>query len=87
MTFNPKNFRRIEDDLNFTIRESTYSTLILIKANGDAEYARTRGDKDQLISQFIEGEDLLLWAWIGQHKTDIFMLDQGDLDRWYSKPK
>lgn len=85
MRFNPKNFRRIADDskLPFKIRTADHTTLILIKSSGDAEYARTRSDKDQVIERFDTQADLLLWAWVGQHHTDIFMLMQQDLDLYY----
>lgn len=85
MRFNPKNFRRITDDSKppFKIRTADHTTLILIESSGDAEYARIRSDKDQIIERFDTQADLLLWAWVGQHHTDIFMLTQQDLDLYY----
>ena len=85
MKFNPKNFRRITDGCkpSLKIRTADDTTLILIKSSGDAEYARTRGDKDSLVAQFDDQDDLLLWAWVGQYHTDIFMLTQQDLDQYY----
>ncbi len=85
MTFTPKNFRRITDDNKppFKIRIADQTTLILIKASGDAEYARTRSDKDQLIAQFDPKRDLLLWGWPGDYHTDIFLLTNEDLDIYY----
>ena len=85
MTFNPRNFRRIpeEGEPPPKIRTTDNSTLILIQSTGDAEYARTRGDKDQLVQRFNATADLLLWAWVGQHHTDIFILTQADLNRYY----
>jgi hypothetical protein len=77
MRFNPLNFRRI------TIRTADFTTLILIKASGDAMYARGRHDKDQLISKFEDDSDLLLWAWVGQYHTDIFMLTKQDIDQYF----
>jgi len=61
MKFNPKNFRTITGNTNPpSIRTADESTLILVKGSGDAEYARTRTDKDRLVEQFDEKEDLLL---------------------------
>lgn len=85
MTFKPKNFRRITEGSEppFKIRTADSTTLILIKSTGDAMYGRTRGDKDQLIAEFDGKSDLLLWAWVGQYHTDIFMLTKEDLSRYY----
>jgi hypothetical protein len=85
MTFNPQNFRRItdEDKPSFKIRTADHTTLILIKSSGDAMYGRTRGDKDRIIAGFDAELDLLLWAWVGEHHTDIFILTQSDVSRFY----
>lgn len=84
MKFNPKNFRTITSDTNPPlIRTADESTLILIKESGDAEYARTRTDKDRLVEQFDEKQDLLLWAWVGAYHTDVFQLTKEDLQRYY----
>jgi hypothetical protein len=81
----PKNFRRITGDSkpSSKIRTADHTTLILIKESGDAMYGRTRADKDQIIGEFQEGSDLLLWAWVGQHHTDFFILDQKDIHSFY----
>jgi hypothetical protein len=55
---------------------------LLVKASGDAEYARTRSDKDAVVSRF-DAQDLLLWTWVGRHHTDVFMLTREDLDQHY----
>jgi hypothetical protein len=55
------------------IRTADESTLILIKGSGDAEYARTRTDKDRLVEQFDEKENLRLWAWVGR-TTQMFSI-------------
>jgi hypothetical protein len=85
MTFRPKNFRRITDDSkpSFKIRTADRTTLVLVKSSGEAEYGRTRGDKDQLVAQFDPDADLLLWAWVGEHHTDTFLLTQEDVDLHY----
>lgn len=33
--------------------------------------------KDRLVEQFDEKEDLLLWAWVGAHHTDVFNPTKG----------
>jgi hypothetical protein len=83
--FNPKNFRRIEKDHEpqFDLRTHQGSTLILIKSSGDAMYGRTRADKDHIVAEFDGKTDLLLWAWTGTYKTDIFLLTREELDRYY----
>lgn len=83
MNFTPQ-FRKISDDVSPRgIREWDTAPLILIKADGTATYANSRGGKDQLVDSFVEGEDLLLWPWPGQWRTDIFMLTRADLDKHY----
>src|ERR1700692_108837 len=78
MIFKPQNFRRRGKDSNPpTIREA--GTLIIVKASGETAYARTKGDKDHVVSHFDEKRDLLLWAWIGERYTDIFQLTKDDL--------
>jgi len=86
LEFKPQNFRRITEDSkpSFKIRTSSCSTLILIKSSGEASYARTRGDKDQLVAVFDSKTDLLLWAWVGEYHTDIFLLKDEDVKTHYS---
>ena len=83
--FNPKNFRRIDKDNEppSSLRNHEGSTLILIKSTGDAMCGRTRADKDQIVADFDADADLLLWAWTGRYKTDIFVLTKQDVDRYY----
>jgi hypothetical protein len=85
MIFQPQNFRRIDGDSKpwFKIRTSQRSTLILVKASGWCMYGRTRGDKDTIVREFEPAKDLLLWAWIGEHDTDIFQLTEEDLKEHY----
>jgi hypothetical protein len=85
MKFNPKNFRRITSDNRppFPIRANKNTTLILVKATGDAEYAKDENSKDRIVAQFDEAADLLLWAWAGAWSTDIFVLSKEDLDNYY----
>jgi hypothetical protein len=83
MTFTPA-FRRIETghEPDFKIRTADSMPLMLIKMTGEAWWAINRGDKDNLVSRFEEG-DLLLWAWVGQWSTTIFQLTIADLKQHY----
>lgn len=64
------------------IRVSDGCTLILIKSTGEASFGRTRADKDETIAAY-EAPDLLLLAWTGQYRTDIFELSPGDIANYY----
>jgi hypothetical protein len=85
MTFNPSNFRRITEDSEpqFKIQKNDRATLILIRESGDAEYAWRAYEKDNLVSRFNAQTDLLLFAWVGQWHTDIFMLTEQDVNKYY----
>jgi hypothetical protein len=63
------------------------SPLILITADGSARYERTREGKDALVNRFNEAEDLLLFSWAGQWKTDVFRLSRAGLDKFYGFPQ
>jgi hypothetical protein len=69
------------------IREMKLSPLILVKADGAARYASGRTDKDALIAAFADGEDLLLFPWVGKWTTDVFRLTREDLQRHYDAPQ
>jgi hypothetical protein len=85
MKFQPQNFRRFSEDSkpHFKIRTADDMTLILIKSSGEAMYGRTRGDKDELITKFDDRNDLLLFVWVGQFHTDIFLLTKKDIAEHY----
>lgn len=76
------DFRKFHGDsrvsLNNMLDMST-SPFILIKKNGESTYANSRGDKQYLIEQFNEKKDLLLFAWSGRWRTDVFQLSKEDL--------
>ncbi len=83
MTFTPLNFRTLSpDNAPPKIRTLDSSPLITVSKSGFAHYARTRGDKDKLIANY-KPADLLLFAWTGQHHTDVFILTQTDIDAHY----
>jgi hypothetical protein len=67
----------------YRIRNDRLSPLILITELG-SEYASAAGDKDDLVSRYNPSAgDLLLWAWVGKNRTDVFVLQKDDLDRYY----
>jgi hypothetical protein len=83
--FKSQNLRRITEDSkpSVKIRLLDGMPLILIKGSGDAQYGVTRGDKDDIVRDFDSHTDLLMWAWVGQWKTTIFMLTVEDLQQYY----
>ena len=90
MIFTPENFRTFDAKTpspSIEIRTRDGSPMILIKSTGEAAYAGTRLEKDQLVARFDDEYDLLLWAWQGQYRTDVFRLTRADLDRCYIKKK
>ena len=90
MTFKPENFYVFNEKTpspSIEIRTTDGSPLILIKSTGEAVWAGTQVEKDQLISRFDNEHDLLLWAWHGRYRTDVFRLTRADLDRCYIHKK
>lgn len=84
MIFKPK-FRHLPPDFSRKIRLMDGSPLILVKVTGEASFANSRTGKDQLVGQ-VEPSDLLLFAWVGQWKTDVFVITQEDLEKHYDEP-
>jgi hypothetical protein len=83
-SFRPTGFRTIDPTSPPTgVRKGGIYSLILVKVDGSAQYANTATGKDRLVSEFDPTTDLLLMAWTGQWKTDIFHLTKEDLDRIY----
>lgn len=84
MQFNPLNFRTLPADLPGKIRTDQGMTLISVKPTGEARYGRTVGDKDSIVREYLPS-DLLLLAWTGQYRTDVFLLSPADLERSYRR--
>jgi hypothetical protein len=82
MTYKPEGFRSLPA-LMTKLRADQGITLILVKADGSARYGHGRVDKDAIVQSFNELEDMLLLAWTGQYKTDVFVLTRSDLDAHY----
>jgi hypothetical protein len=71
-------------DYSLGIRTMTKSPLILIKATGEVSYGNSRGEKDGIEAAYSETRgDLLLFAWAGEWKTDVFSLKRADLTKHY----
>jgi len=84
MVYRPENFQRLPGaGPGFKIRTDDSSPLILVKATGEAAYGRRRTDKDSIIERFDPEADLLLWAWVGQWRTEVFMLSKEEVDKHY----
>ena len=81
MQFNTINFRTLDPDkYPLDIEQMKQSPTILIKASGE------------ITPNFPEGYDeaagdILLFAWMGQWKTDVFVLTEADLQKHYYAPK
>ena len=88
MKLNLKNFRGFTQQSSpFRMRECTTCPLILIKGNGDVEYAKNRGEKDDLVRQYNPKKDLLLYVWAGEYSTDVFVVTENDLEKLYPDSK
>ena len=84
MNFNTTQLGKLTGKELLGIREMKTSPLILIKANGTVEFASRPKEKDLLIDKFNESEDVLLFAWAGQWRTDVFVVTSDDLRRCYT---
>ena len=82
MLFHPTNFRTLPDELPSALRTDQGMTFISIKSDGTARYGRTVADKDAIVEEHTDG-DLLLLAWTGQWRTDVFLVTKADLARHY----
>ncbi len=85
MIFKPEGFRRLDATFEEEIRSNDRMTLILVCADGSATYSRYREGKDAIVRDFKPEADLLLMAWTGQWKTDIFQLSGEDVATFYRR--
>jgi hypothetical protein len=84
VTLTASGFRTPGDDLApLRIRDMNTAPLVLVAASGTVIYANNPTAKDTLLKRFREGTDLLLWAWPGQWRTDMFVLTRADLAKHY----
>ena len=84
LTFQPEGFRTIEDSMAYLgIRDDAGMTLILVTDEGHATYSRTREGKGAITAKYAPDSDLLLMAWTGKYKTDIFAINAETLKKHY----
>lgn len=82
MKFNTDDLRRLPDDFDREIKHMTTSPLILIKNNGVVKYANNH--KDLLLEEYDESAgDILLFSWSGNWKTDVFLIRNSDLKKFF----
>lgn len=82
MIFLPKNIKQLPENSPVGIRSDRAKTLLLISVSGLVTQAKTVSDKDNMLSKKNAG-DLLLMAWNGQYSTDIFLVTNEDLEKFY----
>ncbi len=81
--FNPINFRRLTGEEPLTkVRSNQKISLVLVKPNGDIRFARMVSDKDKLM-EIIKDEDLIIMNWMGEYRSDMFILNKDELKRIY----
>jgi hypothetical protein len=84
--FKTKNFRDLEiNAIPHYIRDMDSSPLILIKKDGLIMFARTKTDKDTLMEN-LSDDDIVLFGWHGQYRTDIFTMTPQELREKYKSP-
>ena len=67
------------------IRTSEGMTLILVTTDGYAIFANDVFGKEEIIHRR-RSEDLLMLAWTGQWSTDIFLVTDEDLEKFWADP-
>jgi hypothetical protein len=82
MSLKGSQFRKLEPNVDLDLRGGGWYTLILIQIEG-ATYGNTVRAKDLIVSEFKESGGLLLLAWQGQYKTDVFHLTMEELEKNY----
>lgn len=60
-------------------------TLIFVNPSGTVTYSNMVSGKELIVESYKEGECLLMLAWTGQYRTDIFLITKDDLDKMWSK--
>jgi hypothetical protein len=83
ITFNTEKLRSApENGFPFKIKRDRGVTLILVKCDGNVSFAVNQREKDLLRAKYEDG-DLLMLAWVGEYRTDIFHVTRKDLERDY----
>lgn len=77
-------FEELTEDIpHLGIRDMKQSPLILVQATGNIISGTTGRDKDDVVEEFDEATDVLLFAWAGQWKTNVFRLTKADIEKHY----
>jgi len=79
------DLRKLPDDFDRHLRNDSGMTMILMDGDKKFSFENTRLGKDQIVQSFRDGDSdcVLLLAWTGQYKTDIFEITEEDLDKHY----
>lgn len=86
MKFDTTALRRLPVDFIDNIRDMPTSPLILIKKNGMVRYGNDA--KDHIIEDYEEKKgDILIFSWKGYWRTDVFLITNEDLKKYYQKPE
>jgi hypothetical protein len=75
------NFQRLTEESRkiAPILTDPRSPLILVKASGVMYYARLKDERLALLKDFYHPEDVLLFPWSGQWRTEVFRLFPEDV--------
>ena len=82
MKFNTDDLRKLPEEFSNDMKHMPTSPLILIKSNGVIKYANSH--KDWIVEEYDESAgDVLLFSWSGNWKTDVFLITEEDLIKYY----
>lgn len=76
----------IFEDLPCCLRDLDGSTFMLVKPDGWLCYARCKSEKDKLVDK-MNPEDVVIFAWHGQWRTDMFVITHQEILKHYRKSK
>lgn len=83
MIFAPQNLRVLPSDAALDLRGDAALTLILVKSTGEVTFGNTVRNKDSIVECFDDATDLLMLAWTGRYKSDVFQVGRPELDAHY----
>lgn len=86
MKFDTTGLRRLPADFIDNIRDMPTSPLILVKKNGLVIYGNE--GKDHVVENYEEKKgDILIFSWKGYWRTDVFLITNEELEKFYHKPE
>lgn len=77
-----KKLPSVKDVRSLGIRHYKTAPLIKVKYTDGkltVMYAKTPDEKDELIKDFDEASEVLMWPWPGKWSTDVFQVTKKDL--------